>query len=269
VHGGIINQKRNFITSGGLSVEGLEDGILSNYDSAYSLQEVIEANTDDYEVSNQFYVLWKKNLQGNWIASYMENSLIRVDEYNNVFHYSEDWSTENQSLDKTSYRVIKSIHKVDLEADTECLMQVQERPKQRIVKDKRGKEKVTAGYYPVPTYSGGITSIKAGIKMTFFVYSEVANGYKGGTWINLANGIPATEEEEREIVKKVKGEASNEDLWGGLVVTFSEGKEREPRISQINGNDLDKRYSTSKKDVIAEIMISHGVISQALFGVRS
>ena len=97
VHGGIINQKRNFITSGGLSVEGLEDGILSNYDSAYSLQEVIEANTDDYEVSNQFYVLWKKNLQGNWIASYMENSLIRVDEYNNVFHYSEDWSTENQT----------------------------------------------------------------------------------------------------------------------------------------------------------------------------
>lgn len=268
VHGGIINQKVNFVTAGGLTIEG-DATILDNFNSAFTLQEIAEANSHDFEVSNQFYVLYKKDWQGNWVASYMENSLIRVDEDGGFFHYSEDWSTKSQDHEKTGYRTIKSIHKVDLEEDFECLMQVQERPKQRIVKDKRGKNKITHGYYPVPTYSGGITSIKAGIKMTFFVYSEVSNGYKGGTWINLANGIPATPEEEQQIIEKVKGEASNEDLWGGLVVTFSDGKEREPRISQINGNDLDKRYSTSKKDVINEIMISHGVISQSLFGVMS
>ncbi len=269
VHGGIVNQKVNFITAGGLVVEGADASILDNFNSAFNLQEVIEANTHDFEVCNQFYILFKKNFNGNWIASYMENSLIRVDEDNVYYHYSEDWSTEQQNADKTAYRIIKSIHKVDMDNDTECLMQVQERPKQRLVKTKQGKTKITAGYYPVPTYSGGITSIKSGIKMTFFVYSEVSNGYKGGTWINLANGIPATPEEEKAIVEKVKGEASDEDLWGGLVITFSEGKEREPRISQINGNDLDKRYSTSKKDVLSEIMIAHGVISQALFGVMS
>ena len=272
IHGGIINQKVNFITAGGLAIEGVtgvESEILSNYNSAYSLEEVIQANSNDFEMCNQFYVLWKKNLKGNWIASYMENSLIRVDEKGSFFHYSEDWSTDNQNPDKTSYRTIKSIHKVDLENDMECLMQVQERPKQRIVKNKAGKSTVTSGFYPVPTYSGALNSIKAGIKMSFFVYSEVVNGFKGGTWINLANGIPATAEEETAIVRKIKSEATNEDLMGGIVVSFSEGKEREPRISQINGNDLDKRYSTTKKDVLNEIMIAHGVISQALFGVMS
>lgn len=269
VHGGIINQKVRFITAGGLSVEG--DGtILDNFRSPFTMQEVIESAADDLETAEQFYIQYKKNLDGNWEANNIEASLIRVDKTGMFFHYSEDWSTKQQSKEKTNYRTIKNIHNVDLEdeLDRECLMQVQTRPKQRVIKVK-GKNTLTSSYYPIPNYSGALTSIKAGIKMTFFVYSEVSNGYKGGTWVNLANGVPATLEEENKIVAKVKAEASDEDLWGGLVVTFSDGKEREPRISQINGNDLDKRYSSSKKDVVREIMIAHGVVSPTLFGLVS
>lgn len=271
VHGGIINQKIRFITAGGLSAPN--PTILDNYSAPFTMQEIIEGATADLENLEQYYIHYKKDLNGNWTANNIEACLIRVDESGMFFHYSEDWSTKTQS-EKTGYKTIKSIHHVELEdkensvSDTECLMQVQTRPRQRVIKVK-GKNKLTASYYPVPNYSGALTSIKAGIKMTFFVYSEVANGYKGGTWVNLANGKPATQELEDAIVKKVKQEASDEDLWGGLVVTFSDGKDREPRISQINGNDLDKRYSTSKKDVVREIMIAHGVISSALFGVMS
>tara|TARA_R110002126_G_scaffold62250_4_gene160411 strand:+ start:13077 stop:14966 length:1890 start_codon:yes stop_codon:yes gene_type:complete len=274
VHGGIINQKVRFITSGGLTFNG-DVRVLENYDAAFSMQEVVESSCTDLETNEQFYIHYKRNLNGEWEAKNVEACLIRVDETGNFFHYSEDWSIKQQSKEKTGYRTIKSIHDVNLEddgdltADRECLMQVQTRPRQRVVKDKQGKAKLTSSYYPIPNYSGALTSIKAGIKMTFFVYSEVANGYKGGTWINLANGVPATIEEENKIIEKVKSEASDEDLWGGLVVTFSDGKDREPRISQINGNDLDKRYTSSKKDVVREIMIAHGVISPALFGVIS
>jgi hypothetical protein len=269
VHGGIINQKVRFITAGGLTVEG-DPKILDNFRSPFTMQEVIESASDDLETAEQFYIEYKKNLDGNWEANNIEASLIRVDKTSMFFHYSEDWSIKQQSLEKTGYRTIKNIHNIDLndELDRVCLMQVQTRPKQRVIKVK-GKNTLTSSYYPIPNYSGALTSIKAGIKMTFFVYSEVSNGYKGGTWVNLANGVPATKEEEDKIVSKVKAEASDEDLWGGLVVTFSDGKEREPRISQINGNDLDKRYSSSKKDVVREIMIAHGVISQSLFGVMS
>ena len=274
VHGGIINQKVRFITSGGLTFNG-DVRVLENYDAAFSMQEVVESSCTDLETNEQFYIHYKRNLNGEWEAKNVEACLIRVDETGNFFHYSEDWSIKQQSKEKTGYRTIKSIHDVNLEddgdltADRECLMQVQTRPRQRVVKDKQGKAKLTSSYYPIPNYSGALTSIKAGIKMTFFVYSEVANGYKGGTWINLANGVPSTLAEEEAIIKKVKSEASDEDLWGGLVVTFSDGKDREPRISQINGNDLDKRYTSSKKDVVREIMIAHGVISPALFGVIS
>lgn len=269
VHGGIINQKVRFITAGGLAVDG-DPAILDNFRSPFTMQEVIESAADDLETAEQFYIQYKKNLDGNWEANNIEASLIRVDKTGMFFHYSEDWSKKQQSKEKTNYRTIKNIHNVDLEdeLERECLMQVQTRPKQRVIKVK-GKNTLTSSYYPIPNYSGALTSIKAGIKMTFFVYSEVSNGYKGGTWVNLANGVPATKGEEDKIVAKVKAEASDEDLWGGLVVTFSDGKEREPRISQINGNDLDKRYSSSKKDVVREIMIAHGVISQSLFGVMS
>jgi len=269
VHGGIINQKVRFITAGGLTVEG-DATILDNFRSPFTMQEVIESASDDLETAEQFYIEYKKNLDGNWEANNIEASLIRVDKTSMFFHYSEDWSIKQQSLEKTGYRTIKNIHNIDLddELDRVCLMQVQTRPKQRVIKVK-GKNTLTSSYYPIPNYSGALTSIKAGIKMTFFVYSEVSNGYKGGTWVNLANGVPATKEEEDKIVSKVKAEASDEDLWGGLVVTFSDGKEREPRISQINGNDLDKRYSSSKKDVVREIMISHGVVSPTLFGLIS
>ena len=269
VHGGIINQKVRFITAGGLTVEG-DPTILDNFRSPFTMQEVIESASDDLETAEQFYIEYKKNLDGNWEANNIEASLIRVDKTSMFFHYSEDWSIKQQSLEKTGYRTIKNIHNIDLndELDRVCLMQVQTRPKQRVIKVK-GKNTLTSSYYPIPNYSGALTSIKAGIKMTFFVYSEVSNGYKGGTWVNLANGVPATKEEEDKIVSKVKAEASDEDLWGGLVVTFSDGKEREPRISQINGNDLDKRYSSSKKDVVREIMIAHGVVSPTLFGLIS
>jgi len=262
VHGGIINQKVNFITSGGL--KSTDETILNNFGAAYDLTEIYVSAIKDIEISDSCYLRFKKNSAGNWVTSIIDFELIRVNE-NGYFEYSEDWSVKQQS-EKQNYKTYKNIINVDLENDTECLMQIMTRPKQRYIKNGR-KAELTKNYYPTPNYSGAIIPIQAGIKMSFFTFSEVVNGFKAGTLINLANGVPDNEEEENKILRRLKTDSADEENWGGLIVTFSDGKDREPRVSQINGNDLDKRYDASKKDVLKEIMIAHGVISPALFGV--
>jgi hypothetical protein len=60
VHGGIINQKVKFITSGGLEVAG-DASILENGNSAYNLNEVLEIIARDFEISDLYAVLFKKD----------------------------------------------------------------------------------------------------------------------------------------------------------------------------------------------------------------
>ena len=92
-----------------------------------------------------------------------------------------------------AYRVINLITSVDKEKDTECVQIQMLRPKQRLLKLKKGQRKqLSLSYYPQPSYAGAITDILAGIEMSYFQYSEVVNGFKGGTWINLANGVPGS-----------------------------------------------------------------------------
>jgi hypothetical protein len=150
--------------------------------------------------------------------------------------------------------------------DLECIQYNIERPKQR--KIEKSKD-LTANYYPAPPYSGAITSIMAGIEMDFFTFSEVINGYKGGAVIALNDGVPESEQEEDKIIKRIKEDATDRDKQGGLTILFSDGKDRAPEIHQMNGNDLDKRYIESNKEILRKIMIAHGVISPALFGVLS
>lgn len=266
IHGGIINQKVKFITAGGISVTG--DATKLRFGSGLDLQAVVESVCLDYEIGDTFSILFKKSKTDNlWSAEPIDFELIRATENLVFFDYSEDWSKPlTQQGTKTGFRKIKSILYVTQE-DTECIFTNITRPKQRYHGEK--KKTLTSNYYPAPNYSGAITSILSGIEMSYFTYSEVVNGYKGGTLINLANGLPETVQEEDKIIKRIKGEASNRDTQGGLTVTFSDGQDSAPTVQQVNGNDLDKRYDQSKKSVRDEIMVAHGVISPALFSVMS
>jgi len=271
VHGGIINQKVKFITAGGIRVEGADDTVLENGDGMYTIMEVVEGAALDFEIGEINTILWTRNLSTDlWECEAIGFELIRATEDGIFYEYSNDWGKGQQSIEKTGYRLIKAIERVNMApvdqgGDTECLMVCMTRPKQRIIK---GKE-LTKSYYPFPNYSGAIVPIMTSIEMDFFSLSEVVNGFKGGTLINLANGIPESEEKEDEIIDRIKGEATSRNRQGGLTVTFSDGKERAPTVEQINGNDLDKRYLEAGKSAIQKTMIAHGVISPALFGVLS
>jgi len=263
IHGGIINQKVKFITAGGLECPNPE--LLENGSSPYNYQEIVELISKDFELFDGYPVHYKKSLvTGVWDAYPLDFELIRQTEDGIFFDVSDDWSKTRQN-EKTGYRQIKSIYYVTDE-DTECLFYNIQRPKQ--TKLQKSKD-LTANYYPRPNYNGALVSIMAGIEMDYFTYSETVNSFKGGTVISLLNGVPETVEAENKILKKIKEEATDRDQQGGLTVLFADGKDRAPEISQMMGNDLDKRYIETGKEVLRKIMIAHGVISPALFGVLS
>ena len=268
VHGGIIDQKVKFITAGGVTTANPE--AFENGRSAYDYQEIVEMVARDGEIFNGFALVYKKDIStGQWYANPIDFELIRQTESGVYFSYSDDWSKSQQSAEKTGYRHIKSIFHVDLENDTECIFYNIQRPKQRKLEKNQKTIGLTSSYYPAPGYSGAITQIMAGIEMDYYTYSETVNGYKGGTVISLLNGVPDSQDEENKIIKRIKDEATDRDTQGGITVLFADGKDRAPEISQMNGNDLDKRYIETGKESIRKIMIAHGVISPALFGVLS
>lgn len=264
IHQGIIDQKTKFITAGGITVT--DSTAEENGNSAFTLTEIVEIIAKDNEISNAFAIHWKKDvLTDKWYALPLDYELVRCLEGLNYFEVSDDWSKTSQTLEKTGYKRLKNIKNVTDE-DLECIQYNIERPKQR--KIEKSKD-LTANYYPAPPYSGAITSIMAGIEMDFFTFSEVINGYKGGAVIALNDGVPESEQEEDKIIKRIKEDATDRDKQGGLTILFSDGKDRAPEIHQMNGNDLDKRYIESNKEILRKIMIAHGVISPALFGVLS
>ncbi len=265
VHGGIINQKVKFITAGG--VETLSDELFKNGVSPYNYYELAESAAQDFEIFDGVAVIYKKNLNGMWDAYPADFEMFRQTENGMFLEYSDDWSKSSQN-EKTGFKRYKSIFHIG-EEDKECVFYNIIRPKQRKA-DYSGKDKsLTANYYPTPNYGGAITQIMAGIEMDYFTYSEAVNGYKGGTVISLLNGVPDSLEEENKVIRRIKDEATDRDTQGGITVLFADGKDRAPEINQMSGNDLDKRYIETSKESTRKIMIAHGVISPALFGVLS
>ena len=264
IHGGVVNSKVTYITSGGLKYSGSEnwDEINKNGRSKYTLDELVEQFAIDQEVSSSYYILCKYDaLNEIWSLEHIPFELIRVNEAENIFYYSENWATSRQN-DKTKFKTYTSFFNRTSET-SECILCVKDKSRQYTLEH----NKLTSGYYPIPSYSGGIDAILTDIEINFFRLSEVYNGYKGGTILSLNNGVPSSQEEQDQIVDSLKLSATDKRKQGGIGVTFSDGKDREPSIVQLNGNDLDKRYIATESGLMQKIMISHSVINPKLFSV--
>jgi hypothetical protein len=271
IHQGIVNSKVKYISSSGLDSDTNDKAkwelIKKNGNAPYSLDEIAVMLANDQEIINSFAVLFKKNpISKFWDAHHIPVELIRKSSNEEYYEYSENWKEKNQSEEKTGYKLIKSIEALSLQ-DNEVLLYVSAKSKQHLVDDRT--KQLTKSVYPIPSYSGCISSILASVEMNYFRYSEVVNGFKGGTIINVPTGEPNNQDEKKKIVAKLKGESSDRDKQGGIVVTFSKSQETAPSVVQINGNNLDQRYLLTQESIVDEIMVGHSVINPALFSVKT
>lgn len=261
VHQGIINTKVSYITGGGFVNENPQiEEVINNGSSDYSLNEVVERCSYDFEIFNMFAFRGVWNRAGDRVAylEHVDMDKLRESGYNdNLWYYSDDWSESRQSKEKTGF---KTYRELDLNDKTGEFLLVYKSP------SKRNKD--TEGIYSTPVYSGGLDAIQTDIEISRFHLQEILNGFSGGTIINVPTGAPTTEEEKSD-ARKFKDNLTGSVNAGEVFINFSNGTEDEIKVIQISGNDLDKRYELLDKSTMQKIIISHSVTSPILMGIKT
>ena len=268
IHQGIINQKVMFAIGDGL--EG-DESIIENSTSNYDLNEVVESVFMDLEINEGYYLLFKWSvMDSRWYVESIPFELIRPAEDLTYFAYSEDWATGSQSEEKTNYKEYRSFYHPTRDAageiiDKELLLYVRPNTKQIKI---HGTKKLTTNIFPIPSYSGCIVSIMAGIEMDWFHYAESVNGWTSNTIVNFNNGVPPDEETRRDVEKNIRDGATDRTKKGGITILYNDGKERAADIVNMGGNGNDTKYLMTQEHVMQTIMIGHGVQNPALFGLE-
>lgn len=258
-HQGIIKNKTHYIAGGGLEVVSGELGrFIANPYSDFNMNEIVEQLAFDYELFGAFAVKGTWNREGTRVAvwEYLPIDAIRISSDERMYYLSDDWTMQQQSAEKTNLRTLPAL---DENNKTGSFV--------LYYKDPAKKGRKEHGVYPKPPYQGGITAIQTDVDISKFHMYELQNGFKSGTMITFVNGFPETHEEAEAYKNQIKGPASSIENSGDIIITFAETADQAPKVDNLTGNDLDKRYDALESSVQQNILVAHAVVSPSLFGV--
>jgi len=260
-HQGIIKTKSYYVAGGGLEVvNGQLDEFLKNPHSDFTIDEMIKKVAFDFELFDGFCVVGSWNREGTKVVrwEHFDVDRVRTNIDESMYFFSDDWSARKQTKEDTNFREIKPL---DLENKEGKFVIYYKSPSKQTKGD--------LGTYPKPSYIGGITDINADLLISKYHYYEISNGFKVGTLINFANGIPESKEEERAITEQVKGTSTSIEDVNEVIITFSDGNENAPTVLSLNGNDLADRYNLTEKSIQQNILVAHSATNPMLFGIKT
>ena len=258
-HQGIIKNKTHYIAGGGLEVVSGELGrFIANPYSDFNMNEIVEQLAFDYELFGAFAVKGTWNREGTRVAvwEYLPIDAIRISSDERMYYLSDDWTMQQQSAEKTNLRTLPALDENNKVGSFVLYY-----------KDPSKKGRKEHGVYPKPPYQGGITAIQTDVDISKFHMYELQSGFKSGTMITFVNGFPETQEEAEAYKNQIKGPASSIENAGDIIITFAETADQAPKVDNLNGNDLDKRYESLESSVQQNILVAHAVVSPSLFGV--
>jgi hypothetical protein len=258
-HQGIIKNKTHYIAGGGLEVvSGELARFIANPYSDFTMNEIVEQLAFDYELFGAFAVKGTWNKEGTRVAvwEYLPIDAIRISSDERMYYLSDDWTMQQQSAEKTNLRVLPALDENNKVGSFVIYY-----------KDPAKKGRKEHGVYPKPPYQGGITAIQTDVDISKFHMYELQNGFKSGTMITFMNGFPETQEEAESYKNQIKGPASSIENSGDIIITFAESSDQAPKVDNLTGNDLDKRYESLESSVQQNILVAHAVVAPSLFGV--
>lgn len=249
VHQGIINGKVNFVVGG---------GITGNEELVKMFDPILKYISADIEISNSAYVKAIFAPDGKMIGKvkHIPFEWVRVTK-SGKYQVSEDWT--NSQVKPITYVSIN-----DRTDEMVCIIPFKEHGRQ--YKIDPNKRKVSLNYYPQIPYSGSIKSIMTDIEIKNYEFSEVVNNFSLGTVLSLNNGASPNEEDRNKVKDYIIDSATGSDNAGGVMVVFNNGKDTEPTVLHLNGNQLHERYLSLGESVQNNILKGHGVVSGELFG---
>lgn len=259
-HRAIVDGKADLIAGKGWNVNNKALSVLNaaklieftqSINPSESLYELTKKLSLDLELFGGFYIqaIWN-NLRTDFDLYHVDFSKIRTNKTQDKFFFSNDWKAYNQSAEKTGF---KEIEKFDPEKKTSGIFYYKAyRPNQ--------------GVYPLPGYVAALKYIEIEKEIANFHLNNIKNSFVGGTLLSFNNGQP-TLEEQKEIEKQIKNKHTGTDNAGGVVLVFSEGKDKEPSVIPLRSNDFDKAFEVLNKTVTQEIFTGHRITSGQLFGI--
>jgi len=259
-HRAIVDGKADLIAGKGWNINNKAVSVLNaaklieftqTINPSESLFELTKKISLDLELFGGFYIqaIWN-NLRTDFDLYHVDFSKIRTNKTQDKFFFSNDWKAYNQSADKTGF---KEIEKFDPENKTSGIFYYKAyRPNQ--------------GVYPLPGYVAALKYIEIEKEIANFHLNNIKNSFVGGTLLSFNNGQP-TLEEQKEIEKQIKNKHTGTDNAGGVVLVFSEGKDKEPSVIPLRTNDFDKAFEVLNKTVTQEIFTGHRITSGQLFGI--
>ena len=252
-HNACINAKvRNSIGQGFVDGEKLAN-------STQSLDEFFMEFATEYITTGNVFVecVWSNDRTEGLSGIYvLPSSSVRVqkkdsiDDEQKVYYYNEDWS---------DYRKNKIIEFSKLDPNNQNNRQIY-----HIKNYAPGYN-----YYGSPDYMSVINDIRLAHQITLFHLSNILNGGLPGLWVNFNNGIPESDNEQRTMLAKIEERFSGAEGAGKVMVSFSDGAEMAPTITQIPTNTHDGYYTEIFELVQRQILSGHKITSGLLIGLNN
>jgi len=124
-------------------------------------------------------------------------------------------------------------------------------------------------YYGSPDYMSVINDIRLAHNITLFHLSNILNGGTPGLWVNFPNSIPDSMDEQRTMLAKIEERFSGAEGAGKTMVSFSDGAEMAPQITQIASNTHDGYYTEIFELTQRQILSGHKITSGLLIGLNN
>ena len=121
-------------------------------------------------------------------------------------------------------------------------------------------------YYGLPSYMSVINDVRLNHDISIHHLSNIQNGATPSLWVNFRNSQPGSENEQREIKRKLQDLYTGPEAAGKIIVSFSE-VDNGPEITTLNPTTNDQYYSAIFESVQKQIMAGHKVNSPSLIGL--
>lgn len=120
--------------------------------------------------------------------------------------------------------------------------------------------------YPTPHYASAYKALDTMEEISEYHNNNAKNGFTPTVIINMNNGEPdndTKEQIEKKIQEKFTGAKGQK-----FILSYNESVDSATTISKLEDTNLDEKFETLQKFIQNQIIISHGVTSGQLIGIR-
>lgn len=239
----IINGTVDFVCGNGISSDILNGPV--NKDGEL-IEDLVAKLVVDYLIEGGYALNIIRNVEGGFAELYwLDIRNIRLDEDETTVFYCDKWN-------KYGHKPI-------------------EYPIFDPTKNQKSsvfyfKGHISRGIYPIPKWIGAMAAVETSTEIGRFHLNNILNNLTSSAIISFNNGIP-TDEEKKQIEKKMKDKFSGADNAGKFMLIFNNDKEHDVTVARLSEDNMDQKFQTLAKSTREEIFISMRA-TPALFGLN-